>query len=67
MNGYLSPLTSETTSMALDKLSVTLPKYIWEGIMMHLHDTVDNIPVSIIEPDPYLCVNRLIKELEKDI
>ena len=53
--------------MALDKLSVTLPKYIWEGIMMHLHDTVDNIPVSIIEPDPYLCVNRLIKELEKDI
>lgn len=51
--------------MTLTKETVTLSKRTWLGVLIHLKDTVDNIPVSTITPDPYLCVLKVINEIEK--
>lgn len=49
----------------LTKHTVSLPMRTWLGVLIHLKDTVDNIPVSTITPDPYLCVLKVINEIEK--
>lgn len=46
-----------------EPISVTLDRETWEGVLFHLQDTVDNIPVSIIEPDPWQCVVTAIETL----
>ena len=51
--------------MTLTKHTVTLSKRTWLGVLIHLKETVDNIPVSTVSPDPYSCVHRAIKEIEK--
>lgn len=45
--------------------TVTLSERTWIGVLIHLKDTVDRIPVSTIDPDPWECVNEIIEEIEK--
>ena len=45
--------------------SIRLTKRTWLGVLIHLKDTVDNIPVSTIVPDPFLCVHKLIDKIEE--
>jgi hypothetical protein len=51
--------------MTSTKHTVTLTKRTWLGVLIHLKATVDTIPVSTIEPDPWKAVNIAIKEIEK--
>jgi hypothetical protein len=48
-------------------ISVTLFENAWVGLLMHLKDTVNLIPVSTIEPDPYRCVNIAIAKIEQQL
>jgi len=45
--------------------TVTLSKHTWLGVLIHLKETVETIPVSIIEPDPWECVQKAIEEIEQ--
>lgn len=45
-------------------ISITLDKETWTGILFHFQDTVENIPVSLIEPDPWICVTKAIEAIE---
>lgn len=45
-------------------ISITLAEETWIGLLFHLKDTVENIPVSIIEPDPWICVTEVIATVE---
>jgi hypothetical protein len=48
-------------------VSVTLPAWIWEGVLYHLADTVEYIPISLIDPDPYECVSEAITALKSKL
>lgn len=45
--------------------TITLDEDTLTGLLFHLKETVDRIPVSIIEPDPWECVTKTIDEIEK--
>jgi hypothetical protein len=47
------------------KHEVTLTKHVWLGVLIHLKDTVELIPVTAIDPDPWDSVNKLIAQIEK--
>ena len=47
-----------------DRLSITLPLETWEGVLYHLEDTVERIPLSVIEPDRYECVTQAIQSIK---
>jgi ribosome-associated translation inhibitor RaiA len=48
-------------------ISVTLSENAWVGLLMHLKDTVNSIPITAIEPDPYQCVNIAIAKIEQQL
>jgi hypothetical protein len=45
--------------------TVTLSEETWIGLLIHLKETVDRIPVSTIEPDPWECVTKTIDAIEE--
>ena len=48
-----------------ESFSVTLPRHIWEGVLFHLEETKDYIPISMLEPDPYECICLAINAIGK--
>lgn len=48
-------------------VTITLPTWMWEGVLYHLADTVEHIPISIIDPDPYECVSEVITALKSKL
>jgi ribosomal protein S27E len=46
-----------------ETVSVTMSTRTWTGLLYHLQDTVNTIPISCIEPDPYQCVNISIAKI----
>lgn len=39
-----------------EPVTITLSRETWLGVLIHLQDTVETIPISLIEPDPWQCV-----------
>ena len=65
-NWYLDdPDPNKASAKGSNKYAVTLTKRTWLEVLIHLKDTVDNIPVSTVEPDPWQAVSKTIKEIEK--
>lgn len=50
-----------------NSISITLDKETWMGLLFHLQETVEHIPVSIIEPDPWQCVTKAIEVIESNV
>jgi hypothetical protein len=48
-------------------VTITLPTWMWEGVFYHLQATVEYIPISLIDPDPYACVSGLITGLKSKL
>lgn len=48
---------------SIQKITVTLDKETWLGLLYHLRDTVTHIPVSAAYPDPWECVTNVIDAL----
>lgn len=48
-------------------VTITLPALTWEGVLYHLENTVENIPISLIDPDPYECVTDTITALKSKL
>ena len=55
------------TTSKTDRISITLSSEVWEGVLFHLKDTVEHIPISIIEPDPYECVSNAIIAIQSKL
>lgn len=47
-----------------DSITVTLDRETWEGVLFHLEDTVEHIPISTIQPDPWQCVITAIDTIK---
>lgn len=47
-----------------DPITITLDRETWEGVLFHLKDTVEHIPISTIQPDPWQCVTTAIEALD---
>jgi hypothetical protein len=52
------------TTSKTERISISLSSKVWEGVLFHLEDTVEHIPISIIEPDPYECVSHAITAIK---
>jgi len=48
-------------------VTITMSEKAWVGLLYHLKDTVNAIPISIIEPDPYQAVNITIAKIEQQL
>lgn len=55
------------TTSKTDRISITLSAEVWEGVLFHLKDTVEHIPISLIEPDPYECVSNAILAIQSKL
>jgi hypothetical protein len=55
------------TTSKTDRISITLSSEVWEGVLFHLKDTVEHIPISLIEPDPYECVSNAIIAIQSKL
>ena len=49
------------------QIAGTLDEETWTGLLSYLQDTVDTIPISTLDPDPWDCVSNLIKALQKKL
>jgi ribosome-associated translation inhibitor RaiA len=48
-------------------ITVTMSERVWIGLLIHLKDTVEQIPISAITPDPYQSVNITINKIEQQL
>lgn len=51
----------------MNSFSITMSERAWRGLLVHLKDTVERIPISIIEPDPWQAVNIAIAKIEANL
>ena len=49
-----------------EPITITMSERAWRGLLIHLEDTIELIPVSIIDPDPYKAVSITIAKIEKE-
>ena len=49
----------------MNSIEITMSEKTWSGLLMHLNETVDIIPVSVLDPDPWQCVRIAIAKIEK--
>jgi hypothetical protein len=49
-----------------EPITITMSERTWRGLLIHLIDTIEQIPVSIIDPDPYKAVSITIAKIEKE-
>ena len=50
----------------INPVTITLDRKTCAGLLGHLKDTVETIPVSALDPDPWECVNSAIQAIESE-
>ncbi len=55
------------TDKPVNKITIKLDEDTWTGLLFHLRDTVEHIPVSTVEPDLWDCVTKVINVLENNL
>lgn len=50
----------------INPVTITLDRKTCAGLLGYLKDTVETIPVSALDPDPWECVNSAIQAIESE-